>query len=524
MPFDLGSVTPLDQVPQTHDFMPDGQPFENPLAAAEPGYENAPVSTTTAIGQLAQTGVTAQLGRQLERSELKPVEFPKLPMAAQDPSTPDAQQEAQDTQQAAQEREQAAEELPKVVAQQKADAAKRDAVLGRWANQTGAAGRIGTSIVAGLLDPLNDAAMFMPGIGEEAAMANIGRMGLSTETMLARMAARGISGASAGVAGMAPIAALQYGLAQGEGTDYSIRDAMNDLMFGAVVGAAGHAGFGALREAGIMRPDALLRERALAIPADVNADAMHAAAAQVMSGREVDVRPVADVTAPRMPEGMRGPESTLTPPPEVDTVRLYRVEAAPPESAKPGEVPQDHFTTDLAHAKESGGPVSFVDVPKDQMTNFAPSERPGEFTTNDPAVRDAAKPLVEEASKPQYVPAVMASSDIADTAQKQQAVYRNGYAQGIPQREFNAANEAIYGSKAEPAPGEPKPPAAGTAKAATAGDQALALWQAKFDAAKVAVAPEDQALIEATKANLERANSYSDGYAQAGECLTGAGI
>ncbi len=54
--------------------------------------------------------------------------------------------------------------------------------------------------------------------------------------------------------------------------------------------------------------------------------------------------------------------------------------------------------------------------------------------------------LTAEPERP--APQVPARPDVAALAQRQQAVYRAGFAPGMPQAEFDALNESVYGAKA----------------------------------------------------------------------------
>ena len=121
----------------------------------------------------------------------------------------------------------------------------------------------------------------------------------------------------------------------------------------------------------------------------------------------------------------------------------------------------------------------------------------------------------------------------------------------MPQAEFDALNESVYGAKAPaenpaacgtgfgaaPRPGDDRklrrrasPDADGAALGAaqqgpkTAADAVLATWQQRFDAAGVVPTAEERALIDATRARVEAADLSAEGYAQAGACLTAAGI
>ncbi len=155
--------------------------------------------------------------------------------------------------------------------------------------------------------------------------------------------------------------------------------------------------------------------------------------------------------------------------------------------------------------------------------------------------------LTAEPERP--APQVPARPDVVALAQRQQAVYRAGYAPGMPQAEFDALNESVYGAKAPaeeraaaggsgaaPRPGDADAPAKGGPDAdgaapgaaqqgpKTAADAVLATWQQRFDAAGVVPTAEERALIDATRARVEAADMTAEGYAQAGACLTAAGI
>lgn len=105
-----------------------------------------------------------------------------------------------------------------------------------------------------MLDPVNAAAMLVPGIGEEAVLARLGT------GLVPRTAARLVAGATAAGAGMAPGIGLRYALSQAEGGDYGIRSAFADLASGVAFGALIHGGIGGLREFGILSPDHVMRQ------------------------------------------------------------------------------------------------------------------------------------------------------------------------------------------------------------------------------------------------------------------------
>lgn len=359
------------------DFIADGEPWEAPEGAAAQDYANLPVSTGGAFSSLLGENLAPRLGRQLQlhqaASEADPAAqqeanilgglAPDANLSA--PPAPKMDPEEANKQFApAGEKlftEPVAEGVARVMGKQKADQIQRESILSRWAANTSLPIRLGASFAAGLLDPLNDAAAFVPAIGEETLLARLGT------GAIARTAARAGAGAVSGAAAMAPLAGLEYGLSQAERSDYSLRDALYEMAMGAAIGAIGHAGFGAVgdwwrrgRSAEAPAPSAEIAVEAqdeahavAAAPASVKADAMRSAVAQMVDGRPIDVGPVVE-----------GARAEVTAAPEAEPLRP------------------------------------------------------------------------------------------ASLAQQQADLYRNGFAPGMAQPEFDALNEAIYGEKAEPAGAE----------------------------------------------------------------------
>jgi hypothetical protein len=174
-----------------------------------------------------------------------------------------------------------------------------------------------------MLDPVNTAALFIPGVGEEAVLARLG------SGVVARTAARGVAGATAGAAGMVPGVALRLGLSEADGGDYGLRQAFSDLASGAVLGALIHAGIGGVREAGLLKPDALMAHTAPILNADAatHRDATSAAVAQMLDGREVDVAPIF-ASARSLVEGLRSLTPFTLPTLDEQAIRLTSEEAA----------------------------------------------------------------------------------------------------------------------------------------------------------------------------------------------------
>jgi hypothetical protein len=205
--------------------------------------------------------------------------------------------------------------LPASVAQSMQDA-KRDEITredaaarappGFWPG----AARLGAGFVAGALDPLNLAALFVPGLGEARSAGILARAGLpglgagvladvgeggaaAIPSLGARMAVRGVSGAVSGAVAQAPLVGLRYDLSRQEQGDYSALDALADVMtMGAGLGALGHVTGGVI---GDVLGQRFARSGAGAMVATdpaVAEAAMRTSVAQLVEGNPVEVQPV----------------------------------------------------------------------------------------------------------------------------------------------------------------------------------------------------------------------------------------
>lgn len=116
---------------------------------------------------------------------------------------------------------------------------------------SGGAARFATSTAVGLLDPLNLAAAFVPGVPEARIAGLLGDEALGAG---GRAAVRALSGATQGVAGQAALLPLQYGLAKSQQDDWDMGTALSSLAFGAASGGLLHAGIGAFADRGGQLP------------------------------------------------------------------------------------------------------------------------------------------------------------------------------------------------------------------------------------------------------------------------------
>lgn len=138
--------------------------------------------------------------------------------------------------------------------------------------------RFGVGALVSLADPLNDMAMMIPVAPEAFVAARLAAAGGLVE----RAAIRTGLGAAQGATGMAALQPLQYVQDIQDHEAFSIGEALRQIAFGAVAGAAGgaiHAGFA---------------ERAARLEPEAQMGALRASLADVMNDRPVDVAPMID--------------------------------------------------------------------------------------------------------------------------------------------------------------------------------------------------------------------------------------
>lgn len=177
------------------------------------------------------------------------------------------------------------EKLAETIAKQKGQQYQAETDMARFAQNNSFPVRFGASVVASLLDPINLATAFVPGLGEEAIAAR--GLGIAGRTAFRSAEFGGLSALQE-----APIAGLKLAFADDLHTDYSIRNALSDMLMAAGTGVAMGGLFGAASEGlrALRGRDALTQ----AIPvATANAETNHAAGStavsQLVTGKPVDV-------------------------------------------------------------------------------------------------------------------------------------------------------------------------------------------------------------------------------------------
>lgn len=162
----------------------------------------------------------------------------------------------------------------------------------------GMAARFVASMLGSLADPINLAAMFVPGINE----ASIARMtGVAAGAGAgARAAVRAGAGASAGAAGMAALEPLNYLLSQQDRDDWTMTGALANVLLGTAAGAGIHSGLGALTERARGLPDwapaRVATERLQAASPEVQEAVARHAVAATAEGRPIEVSALLDLS------------------------------------------------------------------------------------------------------------------------------------------------------------------------------------------------------------------------------------
>lgn len=110
---------------------------------------------------------------------------------------------------------------------------------------TGGVARFGAGLAASILDPINIASAFIPGVREARIAAALGS---SAAGAGGRAAVRALSGASSGFLGAAAVEPLNYFLSQKDKDDYDMGDVLTNLAFGTILGGGLHTAIGAVRD------------------------------------------------------------------------------------------------------------------------------------------------------------------------------------------------------------------------------------------------------------------------------------
>jgi hypothetical protein len=568
------------------DFIADGQPWEAPDEAANQAYAATSPGVGAALGSQAMSaigslgrwlqeslyepeGIGARIGRSLMQSseieggvppeervigpDLAPLPGENLPAAEIDKRYAPIGNDGKPVSIA--NGRDMPDKLGSLLGDAKRQEIERNNIWSRYAGAHSWPTNFAVGALGFMLDPLNAATLFMPGLGEEAVLSGAARLGFPATGALARVGARGIAGAVTGAAAQAPIAGLRYGLGLEENSDYGLREAFWDLAANAAGGAIMHAGFGALadlaRGRGVAPPEVAppaeaapraltpeLRAEAeplLAADAVTKHEALRAAVSQELDGRPVDVKPF-------FPE----PPSPAARSEVISSDDFRRSIAA--HGGDMGKA-SDTLVARVQEALEAGQPVKYVvegrEIPiasvERGMMADAQGLRWGTISLAQPRAGEAAGTRIEIGGRPDV-------TNVPDIAAQQRALHADGFVPGMAQSELRAGMQEAYGGppaeEAPPrgaAPGATpgatppvaeaaRPPEAGRAGAAPPSgaaepDHELAEAERQLAATGEArLLPEEREELAASAAAMERVEGENSVLAQAAECIARGGL
>lgn len=273
----------------------------------------------------------------------------------------------------------------------------------------------------------------------------------------------------------------------------------------------------------------------LAADAGTKADAMRAAISQVTDGRPVDVLPVFDEREMHR----ASQEASLRAQDEQLATALDQLPKASPEASEK-LARLEAITRDLGDENLGADERRALGARRDEiLADTTPEQLQVQAAPGDQArvienqrARIAEQLAAIEAQRTQETAGRILQTppfDAATLAHAQRQLYRNGFARGIPQSEFDAARQAIYSptqekatapeasSTHEPMPAQPQPHVNG--QLATLERQHAALV-----ARGVHLLPEEAAELDRTAGAVESSTWRRSAYEQAAQCLTEAGV
>jgi hypothetical protein len=242
-----------------------------------------------------------------------------------------------------------------LVASMKREEQRRNDVLSRAPDTwTGAALRFGTALVTEAVDPLGAASMFIPVVGEARIAGMLAKAGSAS----GRFGVRAGVGFAEGVAGGAPLAALEYTASQRLQLDYTMSDALIETAFGGILGGGFHSIGGAIGD---------MFKR---VSPDTQRDAFKGAVAQAVNGRDIDTSAYFAMDRIQRMRSDLMTTTTLSPGGRVDLPEFRPESRIDAQEARVGRVPVSETTYDNRRAAnaaarqiETSVPVNVVQRP-----------------------------------------------------------------------------------------------------------------------------------------------------------------
>lgn len=160
---------------------------------------------------------------------------------------------------------------------------------------TGAVARLGTGLLAGLLDPLNLAVGLVPIVGEARVAGLLGRGAIEAMGAAERAGVRAIAGGVSGGVGMAALQPVEKVLSLSERDDFTMADALRNIAFGAALGGGLHVVGGAVADRVTGRYANPITQRLEDAGPETRAELLQGAVAQHVADEPVNVARALDL-------------------------------------------------------------------------------------------------------------------------------------------------------------------------------------------------------------------------------------
>lgn len=294
--------------------------------------------------------------------------------------------------------------------------ARQDAI--RRANNMltqGMAARFAASMIGSIADPVNVAAMFIPGV-RESTVARLAGVGAGASA-LTRAGVRAAAGATQGAAGMIALEPLNAFLMAQERDDWTMAGVLANVLFGTVAGAGLHSGLGALAERtrGLPEwaPARVVSERVQALSPEVQEALARNAVASAVEGRPVVAAEMLDLytALEREAAALRG-EAAALPPGGLDPVTAERVAVVEAELGTEGLTAQRRGALEAELAMLTEGTRRDV---LDLETARTEAQRAGLLTAAERTERQLAdvERQLDEATRPRSAAEIMRDIEAA---------------------------------------------------------------------------------------------------------------
>lgn len=378
---------------------------------------------------------------------------------------------------------------------------------------TGAVARMGTGLLAGLLDPLNLAVGLVPIVGEVRAASLLGRGAIETMGAAERAGVRAVAGGVSGGAAMAALQPVEYGLSLSERDDFTMADALRNIAFGAALGGGLHVVGGAIADRVTGRYANPITQRVEDAGPEARAELLQGAVARHVADEPMNVASALDLA-----DAIRVESGLVREPPRISTTAMdiggqrYTISPNPGGGfdIDAGPIGILYANTHEAAVNQvrllASNPRAAVQPPELQVPTGPVIE--GEYTRMPeatPAIADfrqrQAQAIDELAPHPEPASDTAIAADQATRATETLSDIERQIAELETSQEMPASSRPVAAGERAPTEAPVAPPGETRAPAA----------------------PERPAELLAADAEVEAANARAAAYERAATCIIGGG-